>query len=121
MSDIVRGLDANGDWLWGQGDGSYVTNINAVMQNIKTNTLSFLNDCFFDTSFGIDWFNLLGSKNQIAISLAVGASILNTNGVTGIIQLSVVLDAARLMQIAYNAQTVYGATGTQLFQFDLVG
>lgn len=104
----VRALDAVGDWTWGAGKNNYLTGNAAVAQNIRTRLYSVLNDCFFATADGIDWFNLLGYKNQTALNLAVSATILNTAYVTGITQLSVIVNAARNIQIIYNATTSFG-------------
>lgn len=103
----VRALDANHDWLFGKGQNDYLTANAAVTQNINTRLNSFLGDCFFDTTAGIDWFNLLGSKNETALSLAIAAVILNTDQVTAMIQLNITLDVARRLTIKYQVQTIY--------------
>lgn len=51
---IVRALDINGDWTFGQGKGNYLTNQAAIAQNVQTRLLSFLGDCFFDPTAGIN-------------------------------------------------------------------
>lgn len=82
--------------------------------------MSFLGDCFFDITAGIDWFNLLsGSKNELVLNLNVSSIILNTTGVTGILQLNISLNAQRGSSISYKAQTVYSVTG-DIFQYDLI-
>lgn len=103
----VRGIDANGDWLFGKGANDYLTANAAVQQNIATRLRSFLGDCFCDLGAGVDWFNLLGAKNETAVTLAVSAVILNTQDVTGLQQLNVALDAARRLTISYRVQTIY--------------
>lgn len=103
----VRGLNVTGDWLFGKGLNDYKSNQAAIAQNIQTNLLMFLNDCFFAKNEGIDWFNLLGQKNLTAITLAVNAAILKVEGVTGILQTSINLSEARVLTITYNVQTVY--------------
>lgn len=117
---IVRAIDSQNDWLFGAGLNNYKTANAAIAQSIQTRLQSFLGDCFFDTSAGIDWFNLLGSKNQLALNLAISATILNTAGVTGILQLSVGLSPGRLFSVSYKVQTVYSTTQSQ-FQYDLTG
>lgn len=107
---IVRALDGNGDWQFGKGKNDYKRNLNATAQNISTRLKSFLNDCFFAANEGIDWFNLLGSKNQQAISLAVSSVILNTVDVTSIVSLQINLSVNRTITIQYNVSTVYGRT-----------
>ena len=119
---IVRALTSTGDWTFGAGLNNYKSANNAVAQSIQTRCLSFLGDCFFDTGAGIDWFNFLnGSKNQLALQLAISAVILNTDNVTGIKQLSINLDhGTRKFTISYAAITSYSTT-QGVFSYDLNG
>jgi hypothetical protein len=116
---IVRSVDVNGDWNFGKGKNDYVRDNDAVAQMIKTRLLSFLGDCFFATTEGIDWFNLLGAKNQIALELAVSAVILNSPNITGIKKLSLVIDGNRQVTIKYNAQSTFGSI-SDIFQYDIL-
>jgi hypothetical protein len=110
---IVRSLDSNHDWTFGQGLNNYLSNSAAVAQNIDTRLLMVLNDCFFATNQGIDWFNFLSSKSQLALSLAVQSTILNTTGVTGLVSSNVSLnDPTREITMNYTVNTVY--TGQQV-------
>jgi len=117
---IVRALDITGDWEFGKGKNDYKRGLNAVQQNIKTRLMSFLGDCFFDTTAGIDWFNLLGAKDRLALELAIQSVIINTQNVTGILQLSVSESANRRITITYRVQTTLGETG-EAFQYDFDG
>lgn len=106
---IVRGLDVNGDWLYGKGRNDYKSGISAIAQDIQCRLNSFLGDCFFDTSAGVDWFNLLGGKNQLAVSLAVSATILNTENVVSLVELSISLNpVTRQLTIAYKVKVNVG-------------
>lgn len=105
---IVRALDTNGDWTFGKGRNDYKSSTAAISQNIQTRLLSFLGDCFFDNSAGIDWFNLLGGKNQTTLALNISAVILNTDGVLNLLQLSLNLDVNRNLTIVYSVNTVSG-------------
>ena len=107
---IVRALDVNNDWQFGKGRNDYKKDIAAVAQNIKTRLQSFLGDCFFDLGAGIDWFNLLGSKNRYALNLAVRTNILNTNYVTGISELTAQLETDRKLTLQYSVKTVFPGT-----------
>ena len=115
----VRALSTSGDWTFGSGYSNYAVNINAIQQNIQTRLSSFINDCFFDATAGLDWFNFMGgSKNQLAISLAISAVILNTPDdqgnpvITGINQLSAdYTGSSRNLTINYSVITVYSTTG----------
>ncbi len=113
----VRQIDGDHDWTFGKGRNDYLRDNSAVAQNIDTRLSSFLGDCFFDLTAGIDWFNLLGSKNQLALNLAISAVILNTEGVTGILQLVAALDSARNFTVQYEVQTTYSRISST-FQFD---
>lgn len=116
---MIRTLDSNGDWTFGAGINNYATGNNEVAENIKTRLSSFLGDCFFDTGAGIDWFNLLGAKNQVALQLAVAAVILNTANVTGGLQLSVSYnELSRALSIVYKVQTTYSQLSNG-FVYDL--
>lgn len=117
----VRALDVNGDWTFGKGKNDYLIDIDAVAQNIQTRLLMFLGDCFFSLTDGIDWFNLLGSKNEAGLVLAVKTVLVNTPGVTGIEQVSVSLSTSRAIKITFNVQTSYGRNIQNTFQYDLPG
>lgn len=104
----VRALDSEGDWTWGKGQNDYLTGVAAVMQEIRCNVSSFLGDCFFDVEGGIDWFNLLGGKNQLAIEVAVSTQIINTPNVTKLVQLSATLNPiTRALTLFYQVTTSY--------------
>lgn len=105
---IVRGVDSNNDWLFGKGKSDYKYNLNALSQNIKTRLQSFLGDCFFAQSEGIDWWSLLGSKRLLDLRLSVATTLLNTEGVTGITEVSVAVDGKRNVKILYAVTTVFG-------------
>lgn len=105
-----RALDVSGDWTFGKSRSDYKTNQDAVAQLIKTRLNSFLGDCFFSLGDGIDWFNLLGSKKLVELRLSISATILNTQDVTGIVELFTNLDNNRRMTIQYSVTTVYGKT-----------
>lgn len=110
----VRSLDALHDWNFGKGKNDYKRDQDAVAQNIDTRLLSFFGDCFFNVSAGIDWWNLLGAKNQLSINLAVSRMILNTAYVTGIVQLSIELNVrTRNLHIVYEVETSFGRTASE--------
>jgi hypothetical protein len=106
---IVRAITGVGDWTFGAGKTNYLSANAAIAQLIGTRLSSFLGDCFFATNDGIDWFNLLGNKNLLALELAINATILNTEGVTGIITLSTSLDnTTRIFSAVYSVTTSFG-------------
>lgn len=115
---IVRALDGAGDWTYGGGLSNYKVNNAALAQNIQTRCLMFLNDCFFATTQGIDWFNLIGGKSLTNLNLAINATILGTDGVTGLLQTQLSLDAQRAMRAAYNVQSVYSTSLQGVFTYN---
>lgn len=115
---IVRAIDSEGDWTFGQSLNNYLQGNLAIAQTIDTRLSSVLGNCFFDLQTGIDWFNLLGSiEGQTALNLSISTTILNTPGVTGILQLSISLSNARNFSVTYQVQTVY-STVSSTFVFD---
>jgi len=104
----VRAIDSDGDWLFGKGRNDYKVDRAAIAQNIKTRLQMFLADCFFALDQGIDWFNLLGSRNIVELRLVVSATILNTEGVTNLVELSFQIDENRNVSGIYEVETVYG-------------
>lgn len=59
-----RALDGNWDWKFGKGIGSYSGDTQAIAYDVKSQILSWIGDCFFNETAGIDWKNILGSKDQ---------------------------------------------------------
>ena len=59
-----RALDNNWDWRFGKGISSYSTDTQAIAYDVKSKILSWYGDCFFYKGAGIDWKNILGSKDQ---------------------------------------------------------
>lgn len=105
---IVRALDENNDWTFGKGRNNYMRDQDAIAQNIKTRLQSFLGNCFFDLPAGVDWFNLLGSKNQLGLELNVRTVILNTPFVTSIVKLEIVTNpVTRAITMTYTVETAY--------------
>lgn len=105
---IVRALDTDNDWTFGKGKNDYKAGNDAVAQDLQTRINSFLGDCFFDQAAGIDWFNLLGAKDKLAVQIAVSTVILNTAGVQSILELSMDLNQDRLLTLFYKVKTSFG-------------
>lgn len=123
MSQIVRAIDGDNDWTFGAGLGNYRTNLLAVEQNVKTRLQSFLGNCFFDMGAGVNWYLYLGttgSNNALQCSISLSTILINTQDVTGILQLNFNINPQRSFFISYQVQTVYSQTGSQ-FQFDFGG
>ena len=116
---IVRAIDpVTRAWYFGKGLNDYRRTTDAIVQSIDTRLSSFVGGCFFDLGAGINWFYLLGAKDQISLNLAISTVILNTPNVTGILQLSTSLnDVTRAFTVQYQVQTTYSAASAT-FTFD---
>lgn len=91
-----RGIDSNGDWVFGKGRNSYLKGNEALMMNIKTRLLEFYNDCFFDMQKGIDWWTLMGGKDLKKILVDVQRTILRSYQVKRIVDLDYTLNNRQL-------------------------
>jgi len=106
-----RQISQVGDWQFGQGRSSYFTREKAIAANIRTSLLFFLNDYFAAMNFGIDWWNLLGSKGPTAeanILLETRRMLASCYGVVRINSVTAVLDTPhRSFTIYYNVDSLF--------------
>ena len=108
-----RNLTSTGDWTFGNGVQNYATGLNAINLDIKTALQVFLGECFFATSDGVDWWNLLGGKDQTNLLLQCRQVISSRNGVTNINSVSASLDRpSRRLSIVYDIDTIYSTNST---------
>lgn len=108
----IRAIDPiSGDWTFGQGVQNYLTGEAEINQDIATALKVFLGECFFDTSFGVDWWNLLGGKNPNGIVLQCRRVIAARSGVTKITKVDAFLQDRNLM-VSYNVSTVFSLQTT---------
>lgn len=113
---IVRSLDVNHDWTFGAGKNNYRTNLNALSQNIKTRLLSFLGDCFFDLTAGINWVYYLGSRNkQDELQMVIADTILGTQNVLRIEKLNLSINNHRKISLQYTIDTALGRLDGEVF------
>lgn len=104
----VRAIDENNDWTFGRGLQDYKIEQRAISQNVKTRILSFYGDCFFDETAGIDWFRLLGYGTQELLLMSIKETVVNTEGVTAINDVTVTIDREqRSFVVKYDIQTIY--------------
>jgi len=103
-----RGLDSNGDWMLGQGLGSYAKESAALALNIQTRILSWYGNCFFAMQDGIDWRNRLDKGQESNLVAELNNLIIQTDGVIGINSLKTSISSStRAISIQYDVQTVY--------------
>jgi len=116
---IMRALDTDHDWTFGQGLTNYNRDQKAIAENVQTRLYSFLNDCFFDLAAGIDWFRLLGTKGtQNEILLNCKAIVLQSYGVVRVNSMSVNVTETRRIFIEMNIDTIYTRNFSQLVVVD---
>ena len=104
----VRALDTQGDWTRGRGRGNYLDGNNMLAQQLSCDLKEFLGDCFWALANGIDWFNLIQTKNMAGLDVAIRTRILNRAGVTGLQEFEFTIDPdTRDIAISYGVTTVY--------------
>lgn len=117
---IFRAITPTLDWQFGQGQNSYLTGSAAIAANVKTRLLFWLNDFFAAMDSGIDWRNLLGSKNpaaQVNILLQTRATIIQSEGVVSINSVMASTNpTTRRLSITYSYTDIYGQTLTNFIQ-----
>lgn len=105
----TRALNSAWDWQFGRGLQSYVTEKNALNQNISTRLKSWKNDCFFAMNDGIDWANLMDKGTKDLLDLDIKRCLLQTEGVLRIDSYSSTLDSiGRGIEIVAEVFTVFG-------------
>lgn len=105
----TRALDINGDWQFGRGLQSYVTEKNALKQNISTRLKSWKNDCFFAMDDGVDWQNFLDIGMKQYLDIDIKRVVLQTEGVLRISSYTSTLDTEnRAATIRVTIGTVFG-------------
>ena len=107
-----RGLTPSGDWTWGNGVQNYQTGEQAIETNIKTALLINLGECFWDTTFGVDWIGLLGSagaaQTAANIILQTRTIIVKAFGVTAVNTVTPSFNSStRGFRLTYNISTIY--------------
>jgi hypothetical protein len=104
----VRRLDGDGDWTFGNGKANYLKDNNAVLQNVATRIKSFKNDWFLDGEAHIDWFTILGSKeNKQTIINEIERVALSTEGVMKINLIELSKSDNRSAKISIVLDTIY--------------
>lgn len=103
-----RGIDANGDWLMGQGVGSYAQDQAALALDIEARIRSWKGGCFFAPDDGIDYTNLLEKGRQNDFIAEMSNAIMQTPEVVKINSVVTNLNPkTRGMSMTYDIQTIY--------------
>ena len=104
-----RSIDSNGDWNFGNGTQAYAADLQALMLNLRTRILSWVDDCFFDTQNGLDWKNLLEYGQQKYLQNAIKSLAAKTAGVLRVYDIVVSVSASRVATVTFSVDTIYGS------------
>ena len=106
----TRIVDKNWDFVFGRGNQDYANEALSVAYSVKMKVLSWLGDCFFDSTAGIDWKNILGSKNtKEKADNSIRDIVLGDDEITELVYFdSEVVDRKYICTIRF--KTVYGET-----------
>lgn len=102
-----RNLTPTGDWTFGSGKNNYVKDSQEVALNVKTRVLSFFNDCFFAADEGINYWELLDYNKQEELENKIRSTIIETPGVTEVVQLDLLIGANRTFNVSYIISDIY--------------
>lgn len=110
-----RALDANLDMTFGRGSLNFLTNSpDAVAQSVLTRLKLSTGDWYLDQTAGTPWqTQVLGMHTQNTYDLAIRTRILNTTGVTGIVDGSYSSKrdpVTRRLSVSCVINTIYGQT-----------
>ena len=98
----------NNDWTFGRGVSNYANSNEAIMMNCKTRLLSFKNDWMLDQNQNIDWFTILGQKNnEQTIINEVERVCLNSEGIVSVVSIDIVKSDNRSANIEIVVNTVF--------------
>lgn len=83
-------LTENNDWRFGQSLNDYLSDADAIHQNIKTRLQCFKSDWWLDVGSGLPWLTLLGQRGSGEIlRREVYKTALGTEGVVRIDRLDI--------------------------------
>lgn len=121
MAIKVRQLDKDGDRTFGKGTANYIDQDLGISQNIQTRLKSIQGDFFLDTNANIDWFNILGQKNnEDIIKSEVYRVAFNTDGVITVNSVSISTDELRNATINVSVDTIYKQDLQVFFDLNLL-
>lgn len=108
----VRQLDTNHDVLWGNGQGNFLVDLQAVAQIIQTTLLLLQGEWWTNINQGLPLFqSILGSTNgkaPDAINLLIQQTILSVPFVTGVFNIVSTFNPNRAYTFSCLASTQFG-------------
>ena len=103
-----RALDVSGDWMYGQGIGSYAQNEDEIALDIATRCRSWYGNCVFDPQAGVDWPHRL-DKNQVKNLVEELTTVIY--GTSGVVRVNSVVPrpdpVTRTCPITVNVDTIF--------------
>lgn len=110
-----RALDADGDFVFGQGASEFLINTSeAVAQAVRTRLLFAQGEWFLDTEDGTMYSLILGAGTQNTYDDVLQARILETQGVQSLDEYASAVDeTTRKLTVACIITTIYGQVSVQ--------
>lgn len=111
-----RALSPEGDFTFGRGSGNFLVNSpEAVAQAVRTRLLLLRGEWFLDTTEGTPYAaEILGTNTRATYDEAIRERILDTQGVTEILDYSSAVDGStRGLSVSVTIDTEYGPTTVQ--------
>ena len=111
-----RGLDADGDYSFGgKGNPFLVNSPETVGQAVATRLKLMLGEWFPDPTVGVDYLGkVLGSGTQGTYDQEIQRAILDTTGVTELIDYLSYMDTKRGLHVSCTINTLYGVASLNL-------
>ena len=98
----------NDDWTFGRGISNYADSDEAILLNCKTRLMSFKQDWFLDQNQNIDWFTILGQKNnEETIINEIERVCLNSEGIVNVVLIDIVKSTNRSASIEIVVNTIF--------------
>lgn len=111
---IIRTVDDQGDWVFGRGRQSYLRNLDALRQDIRSRLLLWKGECFFATAEGVDWNNYLDRGTAALLYRDIRRVISQTGGVLRTRAFRATLESeAREVSVEVELDTIYGSLALQ--------
>ena len=108
---ITRALTATNDWTFGNGLSGFLTGQAAVEQNIKGRILSWVGDCYWNLTYGIDWKSRLDAGQLENLLVEIQTVVVSCYGVTAFNNASYVFDPIkRNLTITISLSTIFQNT-----------
>ena len=105
-----RRITAEGDYAFGFGNTSFVTDIDAVRQAIQTKLKLFQGEFWEDLNDGLPFFQqIAGTTSKDSIDLLIRARILSTPQVIEISSFQSSIGVDRKYKATVGVNTVYGS------------